>query len=79
MNEPENANTFTPTLTAALSDAIAEAEADPEVRVLVLTGPSRARARCLAPGATQLGCLAAAEEDVSARPPRPAHAWRPTR
>ena len=41
MNEPENANTFTPTLTAALSDAIAEAEADPEVRVLVLTGTGK--------------------------------------
>ena len=41
MNEPQTANTFTPTLTAALSDAIGEAEADPEVRVLILTGTGR--------------------------------------
>lgn len=41
MNEPHTANTFTPSLTEALSTAIAEAEADPQVRVVILTGTGR--------------------------------------
>lgn len=42
LNDPDNLNTLTPELIAAVSAAVQQAEDDPNVRVLVLTGAGRA-------------------------------------